>query len=397
MRDLQIRQAKAGPKLRKMADGGGLFLLIYPSGRKAWAYSYMLRRKQKVEYFGNWPKVSLADARAMLAEAKERVKQERWAGPDAPAAAPAPTFEEVAKEWLAAQAVAWTPAHLLRVQSRFVDDVFPEFGATPVAKVTAPQILAALRKIEDRGALDVAKRVRQSIGAVMRYAIATGRAERDPAADLRNALKPSPRVKHLAALKAGEIGDFMAALRLYDGEAQTALAIELVMHTFVRTGEIRFGKWSEIDGDLWRIPAERMKMHRDHIVPLTPQSLAILGRLKMLAGDSEWIVPGEGGKPISENTMLFALYRMGYHKRATIHGMRGLASTCLNESGLWSPDAIERQLAHVPGDSVRAAYNAAQHLPERKRMMQWWSDYLENAEGAAKKQRKPRNLKKLLG
>ena len=394
LRDLQIRQAKPGPKVKKMGDGHGLALWIYPSGRKTWAYSYTLNKKQKTQYFGDWPGVTLADARARLAEAKAAIKTAKY---EAPPPAPSDSFEQVTREWLAAQAVAWTPAHLVRVQSRFVDDVFPEFGKTPVDKVTAPQILAALRKIEDRGALDIAKRVRQSVGAVMRYAIATGRAERDVAADLRNALKPSPRVKHLAALKAGEIGDFMAALRQYDGEPQTALAIELVMHTFVRTGEIRFARWAEIDGDLWRIPADRMKMHRDHIVPLTPQSLAILGRLKMMAAESDWIVPGDGGKPISENTMLFALYRLGYHKRATIHGFRGLASTCLNESGLWSPDAIERQLAHVPGDSVRAAYNAAQHLPERKRMMQWWSDYLQKAEGAAKKQRTRRDLKKLLG
>jgi integrase len=178
----------------------------------------------------------------------------------------------------------------------------------------------------------------------------------------------------MAALREKDLPDFMRALADYQGDARTRLAIELVMHTFVRTGEIRTARWAEVEGDLWRIPAERMKMGREHVVPLTHQTTAILDQLRAM-GDEEFICR------MSENTMIYAMYRMGYHSRATIHGFRSTASTILNESGLWSPDAIERQLAHVPGNVVRSAYNAAQYLPERRRMMEWWSDYLERMKG----------------
>ena len=235
-----------------------------------------------------------------------------------------------------------------------------------------------LRPVEDR-VQDVAGRIRMTTGAIMRYAIATGRASHDPAADLRGALKPTPRVRHMARIEAGELSGFLSKLHNYDGEPQTRYAIEFVMRTFVRTNELRFGKWREIDGNVWRIPASRMKMNRDHIVPLTQQCLAILAKLKEIVGVSEWIVPGNKGKPISENSMLYGLYRLGNHGRATIHGFRGLASTVLNESGLWSVDAIEKQLAHEPKDKVRRAYNAAQLLPERRRMLEWWSEYIEAA------------------
>ena len=208
------------------------------------------------------------------------------------------------------------------------------------------------------------------MSSVFRYAIASGDAKRDPAADLRGALKVAPKVKHMASLAAGEIQGFLGKLRQYDGSPQTALAIEFTMRTMVRTGEMRFAKWAEFEGDTWRVPASRMKMGREHIVPLVPLTIGLLEKLRAIASGSEWVVPGDvGNKPISENTMLYALYRMGYHSRLTVHGLRGIASTVLNESGLWSPDAIERQLAHVPSDKVRSAYNAAQYLPERRRMM----------------------------
>ncbi|MGX7874376.1 tyrosine-type recombinase/integrase [Mesorhizobium sp. ORM6] len=221
------------------------------------------------------------------------------------------------------------------------------------------------------------KRIRQSIGAVFRFGIATGRADANPAADLVDALKVRPKVKHMAALDAEDIGEFLAKLQGYDGERQTRLAVELTFHTLLRTNEIRFAKWSEIKGDHWLISAERMKMSRDHKVPLTPQSKALLAELKTIAGASEWIVPGASReKPISQNTMIFALYRLGYHSRLTIHGFRSTGSTVLNESGLWSPDAIERQLAHVHGDKVRSAYNRSEYWAERVKMMHWWSDQL---------------------
>lgn len=379
--DAACRGAKPDPagKPRKLPDGGGLLLFVSPSGGKLWRMRYRFEGKEKLLSFGSYPEIKLADARALRDKAKRALSEGRDPGANAKAALSAPagdTFEAVAREWIKAQAATWTPAHSSRILSRFERDVFPVFGATAVAEVTAPQILAMLRPVEDR-APDIAGRIRMTTGAIMRYAIATGRASRDPAADLRGALKPTPRVKHMARIEAGELAEFMRKLSRYDGEAQTRFAIEFVMHTFVRTNELRFGRWAEIDGDVWRIPGSRMKMGRDHIVPLTPRSLALLAALKQIAGDSEWIVPGgRTGKPISENTMLFGMYRLGYHGRATIHGFRGLASTVLNESGLWSVDAIEKQLAHEPGDKVRRAYNAAQLLPERTRMLLWWSDYI---------------------
>ena len=386
--DAACRGAKPDPsgKPRKIADAGGLLLFVSPSGGKLWRLRYRFDGKEKLLSFGAYPELKLADARGLRDKAKRALAEGRDPGANAKAALSAPagdTFEAVAREWIKAQAVNWTPAHSARVLSRFERDAFPAIGSTAVAEVTAPQILAMLRPVEDR-APDIAGRIRMTTGAILRYAIATGRASRDPAADLRGALKPLPRVKHMARIEAGELTGFLQKLSRYDGEKQTRLAIEFVMHTFVRTNELRFGKWAEIDGDIWRIPGSRMKMGRDHIVPLTLQSLAILAQLKAIAGDSEWIVPGgRTGKPISENTMIFGLYRMGYHGRATIHGFRGLASTVLNESGLWSVDAIEKQLAHEPTNKVRSAYNAAQLLPERKRMLEWWSDYI--AAAASKK------------
>lgn len=382
--DAACRGAKPDPsgKPRKLPDGGGLLLFVSPSGGRLWRMRYRFEGKEKVLSFGAYPDVKLTDARALRDKAKRALAEGRDPGANAKAALTAPagdTFEAVAREWIKAQSATWSTAHSARILSRFERDVFKAIGSIAVAEVTAPQILAMLRPVEDR-APDVAGRIRMTTGAIMRYAIATGRASRDPAADLRGALKPTPRVKHMARIEAGELSGFLWKLARYDGEAQTRHAIEFVMHTFVRTNELRFGRWSEIEGDQWRIPGTRMKMGRDHIVPLTRQSLAILAKLKTFASDSAWIVPGgRSGKPISENTMLFGMYRLGYHGRATIHGFRGLASTVLNESGLWSVDAIEKQLAHEPKDKVRRAYNAAQLLPERKRMLEWWSDYIESA------------------
>ncbi|MER9524006.1 tyrosine-type recombinase/integrase [Mesorhizobium sp. M0292] len=367
----------------KLADGGGLFLAVTAAGGKYWRMNYRFEGKQKLLSMGEYPATSLADARALLLSNKRLLKANKdpalhkadaaTGGPDA--------FETVAREWLEAQKEAWVPEHWQRVLSRFEKDVFPVIGKMRLRDIGAPKILEVLRAVEARGALDVTKRIRQSIGAVFRLGIATGRADNNPAADLVDALKVRPRVKHMAALDADDIGEFLGKLKGYDGERQTRLSIELIMHTMLRTNELRFGTWSEIKGDHWLISGERMKMSRDHKVPLTKQSLRLLAELKTIAGDSEWIVPGVGGdKPISQNTMIFALYRLGYHSRLTIHGFRSTASTILNESGLWTADAIERQLAHVHGDKVRSAYNRSEYWAERVRMMTWWSDYLTERE-----------------
>lgn len=365
--DTACRNAKPGDKPRKLADAGNLYLLVQPTGSRLWRWNYRFDGKQKTMAFGKYPEISLSEARSRRDEARALLAA--GLDPADPKPVDAVNFEEVAREWIGSR-IDWSPGHLSRVMSRIEDDLIPQFGHIAVSQLDAPTILAALRKVEGRGAMEVAKRLRQTIGQIMRYAIATGRASRDPAADLRGAMKPSPRVRHMAALRENDLPEFLNKLDAYDGDLRTRLAIELVMRTFVRTGEIRGARWSEIDGDLWRIPEERMKMGREHVVPLPPQTLAVLERLKAL-GDPEFVCR------MSENTMLYAMYRMGYHSRATIHGFRSTASTILNESGLWSPDAIERQLAHVHGNVVRSAYNAAQYLPERRKMMVWWNDFLD--------------------
>ena len=365
--DAACRAAKPKEKAYSLSDSGWLYLRVQPTGAKLWRMNYRFDGKQKTLSFGPYPKISLAEARKMRDDAKAQLD----AGRDPSKAQPiGVTFETVAEEWLRGYADNWVPAHMQRVVSRLENDIYPEIGHLGIDQIDAPTLLAALRKIEDRGAMEMAKRMRQTCGQIFRYAVASGRAPRNPAADLQDALKPSPRVRHQAALREVDLPDFFKALDTYDGDLRTRIGIELVMHTFVRTGELLGAEWSEFEDDLWRIPAERMKMKREHLVPITPQTSALLQRLREN-------YPGDKVMPVSTNTMIYALYRMGYHSRATIHGMRSLASTVLNESGLWSADAIERQLAHVSSNQVRAAYNAAQYLPERRRMMTWWSERLD--------------------
>lgn len=385
LNDAFCRALKPKAKPYKVSDSAGLHILVRPNGSRLWRWSYRFAGKQKTLAFGAYPAVGLADARRRRDAARDVLAQ----GLDpanGPAASPhTPSFETVAREWHESQKHGWVPTHSQRVMSRLERDVFPAIGLKPVSDIQAPDILALLREVEKRGALDIAKRLRQSIGAIFRYAIATGRASRDPAADLKGALMAPKKPQHHASLKAGEIADFYARLLAYDGEAETRLALEFIMHTFVRTAEARFARWEEFDltpgREQWRIPAARMKMGRDHVVPLTPSTLALLEQLR---GRSEWVFPGSRGRPMSANTMIYALYRMGYHSRLTVHGLRGTASTILNESGRFEPDWIERQLAHVEGNKVRAAYNAAQWLPQRRAMMEWWSQYLEGQKSIAK-------------
>lgn len=338
--DTTLRGLKPQAKPKKYSDGGGLFLLVNPNGSKLWRLAYRFDGKQKTLAFGLYPKVSLADARAL----RDRAKKALADGID-----PAKhtnidktdhdTFEAIGREWLKAQEPTWAPKYAPQVFRQFERDVFPALGNRAIDEIEASEVLKVLRAVEARGAQDIAKRLRQKISSIFRYAIATGRAKHDPAANLKGALKPPPRTRHMAALRAADMPDFMQRLRAFDGDPKTALALELLIHTMTRTNEVRFGRWAEIEGDLWRIPADRMKAGRDHIIPLSRQAKAILERLKALAGTSEWIAEGSRGKPMSENTMLFALYRMGYHSRATTHGFRSTASTILNESELWRADA----------------------------------------------------------
>ncbi len=384
--DRAIKNAKASTKIKKLSDGDGLVLVVYPNGSKYWVYRYRHLGREKTLSLGIYPEVTLAEARLKLMDARKLKSQ----GQD-----PSETrkelrrqaivsaengFEAIAREWIAAKSSGWTPRYAQFIVQRMENDLFPTLGTRPIKDITPPELLSVVRLIEQRGALDLANRALQYCGQVFMFAIATGRAERNPANDLKGALKTHVK-KHFAHLKAIDLPEFLEKLEAYTGDRQTLLAVKLLMLTFVRTTELRGAEWAEIDLEKaeWRIPGERMKMRREHIVPLSRQAVAVLKELQCLNGKWKYVFPNPF-KPIkhmSENAVLYALYRMGYHSRATGHGFRHTASTVLNESGLFHGDVIERQLAHVQGNKVRGVYNHAEYLPERRKMMQWWADYLE--------------------
>lgn len=392
--EIAIKNAKPGTSVKKLADGNGLVLLVYPNGSKYWAYRYRYMGKEKTLSLGVYPKVRLAEARLKLADARRLISEgqdpseARKASRRQAIVAAENNFEGIAREWADMKGPAWTPRYAKCVIRRLENDIFPLLGPRPIKDIGAPELLSVVRVIEKRGASELANRTMQTCGQIFMYAIATGRADRNPANDLQGALKTHVK-KHFAHLKAIELPEFLEKLRAYDGHPQTKLALTLLVLTFVRTTELRGATWDEIDLENaeWRIPAERMKMRRDHLVPLSRQAVAAFVELKRLNGQWKYAFPNSH-KPIkhmSENAVLYALYRLGYHGRATGHGFRHTASTILNETGLFSGDAIERQLAHISGNKVRGAYNHAQYLPERRTMMQWWADYLD--EIAAKRQR----------
>jgi len=289
------------------------------------------------------------------------------------------TFEAIAREWIANQRHRLAVRYCALLLARLEADVFPHIGSRPIAEIDAPELLDVLRRVEKRGVIETARRLRQICGQVFRYAIASSRAKHDPSADLRGALKSPGRPRGHKAMPLDELAIFLKALEAYDGDQRTRLALRLMVLTFARTTELRAARWSEIENlddnaPLWRIPAERMKMKREHIVPLAPQAVAVLRELRALPGSdaSPFLFPSASrDRHMSNNTMLYALYRMGYHSRATVHGFRSMASTALNEMG-FRPDVIERQLAHQEQNAVRAAYNRAEYLNERRAMMKRW-------------------------
>lgn len=288
-------------------------------------------------------------------------------------------FEVVAREWFDKRKHEWAPRSADTMLDRLEKHILPRLGQRPIAEITAPDVLAILRVVESRGALETARRVMQMCGQIFMYAIVTGRAERNPVPDLRGALR-TPVVKHHSFLREADLPVYLKKLKAYDGSLQTKLSLRLLLLTFVRTNELRGAQWEEVNWDKaeWRIPAERMKMKELHIVPLSKQAVTVLRELQKHSGKREHIFPNQHNPVtfMSENTMLYALYRMGYHSRTTGHGFRSTASTILNENG-FRADVIERQLAHSERNTVRAAYNHAQYLPERRKMMQWWADYLD--------------------
>jgi integrase len=384
-----IRNAKPRAAQYKIGDSGGLFLLVTPSGGKWWRFKYRHGGKEKLLSLGTFPDTSLANAR----ERRDAARRLVAAGQDPSAQRKAEkkkaqtkeqdSFEAVAREWYAKQANIWVAHHASDVLRRLETNLFPSLGATPIAEITAPMLLSTIRKIESRGAYDLAHRVLQVASQVFRYGVASGYCERDPAPDLRGALTPH-KSKYQAAVRPEGVPALLRAVADYDqiGDRQTMLALQLLALTFVRTGELIGAEWAEfaLDGTapMWIVPAARMKMRTEHVVPLSRQAVAILRELRTIAGTSRYVLPGRNpDKPISNNTMLFALYRLGYKRRMTGHGFRAIASTLLNESG-FRPDVIERQLAHCERNDVRGAYNRAEYLPERGTMMQKYADMLDS-------------------
>jgi len=377
----------AGKTHHRLADGLGMYLEITPAGGKYWRMKYRHGGKEKRLALGVYPEVSLAEARKRRDKAREalasgedpsQVKREEKL---AKALLDATTFELVARQWWEHWKGPRSTRHADYVLRRLEADVFPALGARPVDSITAPQLLAMAKGIESRGALDIAKRALQTCGQIMRYAVAHGLIERNPAADVRpsDALKPRQK-ENYARLAIKDVPELLRKIEAYPGSPYTRLAMKLMALTFVRTGELIGARWDEIDLEAaeWRIPAERMKMRTPHIVPLAPQAVEVLQALHTLSGGRVLIFPGERDhdRPMSNNTILGALKRMGYAGQMTGHGFRGLASTVLHEQG-YPHHVIELQLAHQERDQVAAAYNHATYLNERRTMMRAWADYLD--------------------
>ena len=384
--DVKCKNAKPEAKQYKLYDGEGLYLLIKPNGSKYWQMKYKYAEKEKTLSFGVYPEVSLLEARNKKLEARKLLREnldplaEKKAVKYQILLNSENNFKSVATEWHEKQKHLWTERHAQKVMRRLERDMFPFIGDLPINKITAPELLIILRKLEAKDAIDLTHRTQQTAGQIFRYAIATGKAERNIAADLKGAIKPLKKQSY-ARLKEDELPEFLKKLENYDGDLQTKIATKLLLLTFVRTGELRTAKWEEINFEKaeWRIPAERMKMRETHIVPLSHQVIKLFKKQFAISEGGEFIFPNRN-KPssyMSENTILFALYRMGYHNRTTGHGFRATASTILNENN-FRTDVIERQLAHGERNKVRASYNYAQYLPERRKMMQWWADHIDS-------------------
>nr|WP_294817247.1 integrase arm-type DNA-binding domain-containing protein [uncultured Sphingomonas sp.] len=394
LKELEVKYTQRRQRPFKLSDGGGLYLLVQPNGSKLWRLKYRFDGKEKLLSFGKYPKVTLAVAREKRKEAKAKLAE----GIDPGAACadePAPekplppkTFEAIARAWHANREEGLDCAHAGRVLRRMERDAFPAIGDKLLAEITAPDILEMIRIVEARGAFDISRRLKQSTSQVFRFAIASGWAASDPTVHLTGALKPRPRVRHMPKVPLKEFPALVRAIVEYDGEADsrrrevTRDALMFTLLTWARTGETRFAtrdEFENLDGaePLWRLSPERMKMEREHLVPLSAHA-AELVRRRLRATNGDLLFPGEKpGKPISQNTMIFACYRMGYRGRQTVHGFRGLASTWANEAERYKADWIEMALAHDDENDVRGAYNSALYLSARRRMLQDWADEIE--------------------
>ncbi len=395
MTDTKARNAKPKQKPYKLTDGEGLFLQITPTGGKWWRFKYRFEGKEKLISFGTYPEVSLSDARDKRADARKQVAagidpgEVRKAQKVAKTAQAENCFEVVAREWHVKFSPTWAASHANTTIKRLERDVFPWIGGRCIGEIKAFELLAALRRIESRGALETAHRVRTIAGQVFRYAVATGRADRDPTADLKGALPPAQK-SHLAAMtEPAKVAQLLRAIDGYEGGFVVKCALRLAPMLFVRPGELRQAEWAEIDLDAgqWNIPAERMKMKQPHLVPLSIQAVEILRELQAFTGASRYVFPcGRSfARPMSNNAVNAALRRMGYGKEEmTGHGFRAMARTILDEVLQVRPDFIEHQLAHAVRDPNGRAYNRTAHLAERKKMMQQWADYLDRLKSDAK-------------
>lgn len=390
--DTAIRNLKFLGNVFKRSDEKALYLLVNGAG-KYWRMDYRSAGKRKTLALGVYPDVPLAAAR----ERRDAARRLLASGIDpgaakqqqkrAVTAAGENSFEAVAREWFSKHSPRWVASHSDKIMRRLERDVFPWIGAQPIGAVTAPDLLAALRRIESRGAIETAHRALQNCGQIFRYAVSTGRAERDPSGDLRGALPPAAEKHHASITDTLGVAELLRAISGYQGTLVTKCALQLAPLVFVRPGELRKAEWAEFSLDVaeWRIPAARMKMREQHIVPLSRRAVVILRDLHALTGSGRYVFPGArtNGRPMSENTVNAALRRLGYAKdQMTGHGFRSMASTLLHEQG-WNHQAIERQLAHAERNAVSAAYNFAEHLPERRKMMQAWADYLDGLNAGA--------------
>ena len=387
--DAAIRAAKPTDKQYKLYDEGGLLLIVKPSGGKLWRLKYRHQGKEQALSLGRYPDVGLKDARASRDKARKLIASGKNPAFEKKRAAVAAsigatnTFSAVAEELIAKRELEGLKEVTTGKARWLLSLLAADIGSRPIAEIEAFELLSALKKVEASGRLETGKRLLAFAGRVFRYAVATTRAKRNVAADLRGALV-APKVKHHAAIiEPVAVGAMLRAIDGFDGQPVTIWALRLAPHVFVRPGELRQAEWTEIDLEaaVWRIPASRMKMKREHVVPLSKQAAAILTQARSLTGDGNFVFPGQRtpNRPMSENTLNAALRRLGYGKdEMTSHGFRSTASTLLNESGKWSADAIERALAHGDSDGVRGAYHRGAHWAERLRMAQWWSDYLDD-------------------
>lgn len=385
--DVKVKEAKPREKAYRLSDERGMYLEVSPSGSRWWRLKYRYGGKEKRLALGVYPDVSLKAARGKRDAARQLLSdgvdpgQHRKEVTAAKVLAAENSFEAVALEWLVKNAAAWTPDHAEKIRRRLQRDLFPWIGKRPVSELTPTELLATLRRIENRGRIETAHRALQNVSQVFRYAVATGRAASDPSRDLRGALPPVKPKHHPSITDAKGVAELLRDLDGYKGNFITACALRLAPLLFVRPGELRKAEWTEFDLEAaeWRIPAPKMKARVQHIVPLASQAVAVLRELQAVSGRSRFVFPGlrSAQRPMSENTVNAALRRMGYERdQMTGHGFRSIASTMLNEQG-WNRDAIERQLAHGERDPVRAAYNYAEHLHDRRRMMQAWADHLD--------------------